>query len=64
MKKSFMPECSTVDELSDLQLKGLQWTVTHAYDGSPAYKKKMDEAGVRPGDIRSMDDLLRLPLTT
>ncbi|MFH1487309.1 MAG: phenylacetate--CoA ligase, partial [Pseudomonadota bacterium] len=47
-----------------LQLKGLQWTVTHAYDGSPAYKKKMDEAGVRPGDIRSMDDLLRLPLTT
>ena len=64
MIKSFMPTVATKDDLSDLQLKGLQWTVSHAYDGSPEYKKKFDEAGVHPDDIRSLDDLEKLPFTT
>ncbi|MDQ1335778.1 MAG: phenylacetate-CoA ligase, partial [Thermodesulfobacteriota bacterium] len=64
MKKRFMPEVKTADELAKLQLEGLQWTVSHAYQGSPLYKKKLDEAGVQPGDICSLDDLRRLPFTT
>ena len=64
MKESFMPDIATGDALRELQLEGLKWTVAHAYNGSPTYKIKMDEAGLRPGDIRSLDDLKRLPLTT
>jgi len=59
-----MPEMKTGEELRDHQLKRLKWTVTHAYNGSSAYKKKMDDAGVKPGEIHSLDDLKRLPFTT
>ncbi len=64
MKMTFMPAVKTRDQLADLQLKGLQWTVNHAYNGSPFYKAKMDDTGVRPEDIRSLDDLEKLPFTT
>jgi len=64
MEKRFMPEAGTVEELDAIQLRGLKWTVKHAYDGSPFYRKKLDEAGVRPEDIRSLDDLRGLPFTT
>jgi len=64
MKKTFMPTVKTRDELAELQLKGLQWTVNHAYNGSPFYKAKIDDTGVRPEDIRSLDDLDKLPFTT
>ena len=59
-----MPEMKTAEELRNHQLKKLKWSVSHAYNGSSAYKKKMDDAGVRPSDIRSLDDLKRLPFTT
>jgi len=59
-----MPAVQTEDELRDLQLDGLKWTVNHAYNGSPAYKKKIDDSGVKPGDIRSLDDMMKLPFTT
>lgn len=53
----------TASELADLQLEGLQWTVYHAYHGSPLYREKLDAAGIAPGDVRSLDDLKRLPFT-
>jgi phenylacetate-CoA ligase len=62
--RSFMPTYSSYDELAEIQLKGLKWTVDHAYNGSPAYKKKFEAAGVRPEDIKALDDLKRLPFTT
>ena len=61
---TFMPTVTTPEELADLQLKGLQWTVDHAYQRSIVYRKKMDEAHVKPQDVRSLDDLQRLPFTT
>jgi phenylacetate-CoA ligase len=64
MPKSFMPEVTSEEELKDLQLKGLKWTVTHAYTGSDFYRKRFDEAGVRPDEINSIDDIKRLPFTT
>ncbi len=60
----FMPGFKTPEELRDIQLQGLQWTVNHAYNGSPGYRKKLSDAGIRPGDIQSMGDLQRLPFTT
>jgi phenylacetate-CoA ligase len=59
-----MPPVSTREQLSDLQLQGLRWTVRHAYEGSPFYRKRLDEAGIRPGDIGGLGDLSRLPFTT
>ena len=64
MKKTFMPAVKTHDELRKLQLEGLKWTVKHAYNGSSVYKKRMDDAGVVPEDIQSLDDLEKLPFTT
>ena len=64
MKKTFMPEFSSIEELREHQLKGLQWTVKHVYDGSTFYRKKLDEAGIEPEGIRSLDDLKKLPFTT
>jgi len=64
MAKTFMPKVATLDELRDLQLKGLRKTVKHAYEGSPLYRKILDGAGVGPESIRSLDDLEKLPFTT
>ena len=51
-------------ELEALQLERLQWTVRHAYDNVPLYTRKLDDAGVSPDDIRSLDDVRKLPFTT
>lgn len=64
MTKTFMPDVLTEDGLKDLQLEGLKWTVNHAYNGSPAYKKKMNDSGIKPEDIQSLDGLTKLPFTT
>jgi len=64
MTKTFMPAVRTRDELSDLQLRGLRWTIEHAYGGSSAYRKKLDNAGIAPDGIHSLADLERLPFTT
>jgi phenylacetate-CoA ligase len=64
MPKTFMPSFNDIEELKQHQLNGLQWTIAHAYQGSDLYRKKLDEAGVRPDDIQSMDDIQSLPFTT
>ena len=64
MAETFMPSLKTHEELEQHQLKGLQWTVAHAYAGSSFYRNRLDQAGVRPGDIQSLDDIYKLPFTT
>ncbi len=64
MKKTFMPAVNTLHDLKTFQLKGLKWTVHHAYRGSPYYRKKLDEAGIKPEEIISLEDLKKLPFTT
>jgi phenylacetate-CoA ligase len=64
MKKTFMPEFKTREELESFQLEGLQWTVAHAYEGSAFYRERFDAAGVKPEDIETLDDLKRLPFVT
>ena len=61
----FNPRMETVsrDELASLQLSRLQKTVAHAYQNVAMYRRKLDEAGVRPEDIRSLDDIRLLPFT-
>jgi len=64
MPETFMPSFSSLDELYNHQLKGLQWTVNHVCQGSEFYRKRLAEAGVRPEDIQSLDDIRKLPFTT
>ncbi len=52
------------DELSAVQLKGLQWTVKHVWANNEFYRRKLTEVGVEPGDIRALDDLAELPFLT
>ena len=59
-----MTAVATPEELGDLQLRQLQWTVRHAYDGSAFYRKRLDDSGVKPDDIKSLDNLANLPFTT
>jgi phenylacetate-CoA ligase len=59
-----MPSFKTKEALHHHQLEGLQWTVSHAYQGSAHYRRKLEEAGVRPEDIQTLDDIRRLPFTT
>lgn len=57
-------ETASVDELRDLQLQRLRWSLRHAYDNVPFYRQKFDAAGVHPDDCRSLADLARFPHTT
>jgi phenylacetate-CoA ligase len=57
-------EKASRDELGKLQLGRLQWTLEHAYDNVPHYRKKLDAAGVKPQDCRSLADLAKFPFTT
>jgi len=59
-----MPDFKTEEEIQAVQLAGLKWTVAHAYNGSEFYRKRFDEAGIKPEDIESLDDLQRLPFVT
>ncbi|RSM77915.1 phenylacetate--CoA ligase [Amycolatopsis sp. WAC 01375] len=54
----------TIDELQALQLKRLRWTLRHAYDNVPFYKRKFDESGVHPDDCKALEDLAKFPFTT
>jgi len=60
---SFIPKDLTQEKLKTIQLQGLQWTTAHAYNNSPFYRKKLEDAGIKPEDIRSLADLEALPLT-
>jgi phenylacetate-CoA ligase len=51
-------------QLEALQLERLQSTLHHAYANNPNYRRKFEAAGVRPDDVRSLDDLARFPFTT
>lgn len=57
-------ECRSDAELKEQQLEDLVDLVTRVYKNVPFYRKKLDEAGVRPQDIHSLADIAKLPFTT
>nr|MBD3621512.1 phenylacetate--CoA ligase [Sunxiuqinia sp.] len=57
-------ECASRDEMKALQSERLIDTVQRIYHSIPSYRKKMQEVGLVPGDIKSIDDLSKLPFTT
>lgn len=57
-------ECCLHKKTEELQLERLRHMVEKAYDRVPFYKKKFDEAGIRPSDITSLSDIEKIPFTT
>jgi phenylacetate-CoA ligase len=57
-------EKAGLDELRALQLKRLRWSLQHAYEKVPHYRKAFDAAGVYPGDLKDLADLQKFPFTT
>ena len=51
-------------ELEELQAKKLRALIKHAYENTEFYHRKFKDAGVRPEDIRGVDDLKKVPFTT
>lgn len=63
--KIYNPEMECMDPVKRRQMQGerLRRTVRHEYDNVPLYRERMDAKGIKPEDIRSVDDLRYLPFT-
>jgi phenylacetate-CoA ligase len=57
-------EVASRDEIAALQRDRLRWSLRHAYDNVPHYKRAFEAAGVHPDDFRELADLARFPFTT
>lgn len=66
MENYFQPEieCASKEQIRAWQDERLTKQVKHVYDHVQYYREKMDEKGVSPEDIRSVDDLHKLPFLT
>lgn len=56
-------EIASRDEITALQLKRMKWSLNHAYTNVSMYKKRFDDAGVHPDDLKSLADLSKFPFT-
>lgn len=54
-------ECASLEKIRELQDERLVKQVKHVWDNVPYYRKKMEEKGVTPDDIKGVDDLHKLP---
>lgn len=66
MERYYQPEieCASREQIRKWQSERLVKQVQNVWDNVPMYRKKMEEAGLEPGDIRSADDLHKLPFVT
>ncbi len=64
--KYWDPKLETLpaSKLQELQLKRLRWTIKHSYDNNEFYRKKLKGANVAPDDIKSLDDIQKIPFLT
>ena len=51
------------ERLEEIQLQRFRERIQYVYDRSPMYKRKYDEAGIKPSDIRTLDDIQHVPFT-
>ena len=62
----FQPEIETMsrEDIRAHQLEKLRWQVKRVYENVPMYRERMDDAGIKPEDINTLEDLAKLPFTT
>ena len=56
-------EIASRDEIQALQLERMKWSLNHAYSNVDMYRRRFDEAGVHPDDLKSLSDLSKFPFT-
>lgn len=56
-------EIASIDEIRSLQLQRLRWSLSHAYENVPFYRKNFDRLNVHPGDLKTLEDLSTFPFT-
>ncbi len=56
-------EIASRDEIAALQVQRLKWTLRHAYENSPFYRKRFDEHSIHPDDFNTLQDLRKFPFT-
>ncbi len=59
-REEVMPE----KELEELQMKRVRWVIRHAYENVPFYRRKLKEAGIHPDDVKTREDVAKIPFTT
>ena len=66
MERYYQPEieCASVEQIKAWQNEKIVKQVKHVYENVPYYRNLMDEKGVTPDDIKSTDDLYKLPFLT
>jgi phenylacetate-CoA ligase len=57
-------ETASREKIADLQRERLAWTLHRAYENVPHYRKKFDEAGIKPSDFKDLTHLADFPFTT
>ncbi len=57
-------ERASRDEITALQLQRLKWTLRHAYNNVPHYRKTFDAAGAHPDEVRELSDLAKFPFSS
>ena len=62
----YAPEIETMprEKLEELQLKRLKWQVKRCYEGSEFYRERFDKIGLKPEDIKTLDDIVKIPPVT
>lgn len=62
----FQPEIETMsrEDIRAHQLEKLKWQIKRVYENVPMYRERMDDAGIKPDDIKTLEDLAKLPFTT
>jgi len=65
-RKYFESEIETMDRsnLEKLQMERLQWQLKRCYEESPFYRERFMKAGIKPEDIRSLEEIVRIPPVT
>jgi len=56
-------ECMSRDRMQEVQLRRLRTTVERAFNNVPHYRRVLQSQGMEPGDVRTLDDLAKLPFT-
>ncbi|MDE9462241.1 phenylacetate--CoA ligase PaaK [Xenorhabdus bovienii] len=57
-------EFASRDEIQAHQFEQIKWTLHHAYNNVPMYRRKFDTAGIHPSDFKQLEDITKFPYTT
>ncbi|MGC8522194.1 MAG: AMP-binding protein [Steroidobacteraceae bacterium] len=64
MMSTDSPERQSVEQIRDLQLKRLRWSIRHAWEHVAHYRQSFADRGVHPDDLRTLEDLAKFPFLT